>query len=198
MAEAQVDTLMVKVVADFKEYYKDMEKAGSQADRLGNRVATALGEALSGSKSLEDTFKSMLLGMSKDIFDTSIQPLQVLAKSLFSNLTSNFFTSMTSFMQSSFISQAGITPFANGGIVSSPTLFPMASGYGLMGEAGAEAIMPLKRGSDGRLGIQATGASNPVSIVMNISTPDANSFQKSENQIATKLARAVGRGRRGL
>lgn len=47
--------------------------------------------------------------------------------------------------------------FADGGVVNSPTYFPMAGGNtGLMGEAGAEAIMPLKRGSDGKLGVQAT------------------------------------------
>ena len=55
----------------------------------------------------------------------------------------------------------GIAKFASGGIVSSPTLFKFADGgttrTGLMGEAGPEAIMPLKRGSDGSLGVQATG-----------------------------------------
>jgi len=60
----------------------------------------------------------------------------------------------------------GVAAFANGGtftnsIVSSPTLFPFADGgttrTGLMGEAGPEAIMPLKRGADGSLGVQATG-----------------------------------------
>ena len=60
----------------------------------------------------------------------------------------------------------GIATFAKGGtfsnsIVSSPTLFKFADGgttrTGLMGEAGPEAIMPLKRGSDGSLGVQANG-----------------------------------------
>ena len=46
-----------------------------------------------------------------------------------------------------------VQAFASGGIVSQPTYFPMPDGAGLMGEAGAEAIMPLKRGSDGRLSV---------------------------------------------
>ncbi len=54
-----------------------------------------------------------------------------------------------------------IHPYALGGITSdilvAPTLFPMANGAGLAGEAGPEAIMPLKRGSDGRLGISGAG-----------------------------------------
>jgi phage-related minor tail protein len=54
----------------------------------------------------------------------------------------------------------GIQRFALGGaftnsIVDRPTLFPFANGIGLMGEAGPEAIMPLRRGSDGRLGVSA-------------------------------------------
>lgn len=50
-----------------------------------------------------------------------------------------------------------VVPFARGGVVTAPTLFPMASGAGLMGEAGPEAIVPLKRGPDGRLGVSASG-----------------------------------------
>jgi phage-related protein len=49
--------------------------------------------------------------------------------------------------------QNGIQPFARGGIVDRPTLFPFANGTGLMGEAGPEAIIPLKRGRDGKLGV---------------------------------------------
>jgi hypothetical protein len=54
-------------------------------------------------------------------------------------------------------SMGNIIPFANGGIYDSPTLFPMANGMGLMGEAGPEAIMPLSRGSDGKLGVRSGG-----------------------------------------
>ncbi|MPZ41603.1 MAG: hypothetical protein GEU95_26870 [Rhizobiales bacterium] len=50
-----------------------------------------------------------------------------------------------------------VIPFARGGVVDRPTLFPFANGAGLMGEAGPEAIMPLRRGSDGKLGVQNVG-----------------------------------------
>ncbi|MCW2255089.1 lambda family phage tail tape measure protein [Providencia alcalifaciens] len=65
----------------------------------------------------------------------------------------------------------GVTANANGGvyntpglsafsgqIVSKPTLFPFAKGAGLMGEAGPEAILPLRRGANGKLGVVAAGA----------------------------------------
>lgn len=55
-----------------------------------------------------------------------------------------------------------VIPFARGGVVSRPTLFPMANGAGLMGEAGPEAVMPLRRGADGKLGVSASGAGASV------------------------------------
>ena len=54
-------------------------------------------------------------------------------------------------------SGGNVVPFARGGIVNRPTLFPFAQGTGLMGEAGPEAIMPLRRDRSGRLGVAMTG-----------------------------------------
>jgi len=51
----------------------------------------------------------------------------------------------------------GVEMFANGGVVGSPTMFGHSGGLGVMGEAGPEAIMPLKRGSNGKLGVQMEG-----------------------------------------
>ena len=67
-----------------------------------------------------------------------------------------------------------------------------------MGERGAEAIMPLARGPDGRLGVAASGGgSGATHVNVNITTPDVAGFQRSQVQIAGALARAVARGRRG-
>jgi hypothetical protein len=63
--------------------------------------------------------------------------------------------------------QNGIQPFARGGIVDRPTLFPFANGTGLMGEAGPEAIIPLKRGRDGKLGV-AGGGGGTTNVVVNV------------------------------
>ena len=65
----------------------------------------------------------------------------------------------------------GLQPFASGGVVNSPTFFKFASGggfkNGLMGEAGPEAILPLKRGSDGKLGVTMNG-SGGNNVVVNV------------------------------
>jgi len=94
---------------------------------------------------------------------------------------------------------ASVVPFADGGVVASPTFFGSGGSLGLMGERGAEAILPLARGPNGQLGIAASGATAPrQSIVVNIQTPDVDGFRRSETQVAAALARAVTRGRRGL
>src|SRR5690606_42115136 len=46
----------------------------------------------------------------------------------------------------------GVKPFAKGGVVAAPSYFPLDGQWGVAGEAGAEAILPLRRGADGRLG----------------------------------------------
>jgi lambda family phage tail tape measure protein len=89
-------------------------------------------------------------------------------------------------------SGGSIIPFARGGVVSRPTMFPMANGAGLMGEAGPEAVMPLRRGADGKLGVAATGgggAAGGTSISfgdINITVPEGTSPSD-----AGAIARAV-------
>lgn len=92
--------------------------------------------------------------------------------------------------------QGRVMPFAAGGVVAAPTYFPMRGGTGLMGEAGPEAIMPLARGADGKLGVRGAGGTAPVNVVMHIQTPDAESFRRSQVQIAAQMGRALGRGQR--
>ncbi len=86
--------------------------------------------------------------------------------------------------------QNGIQPFAMGGIVNKPTLFKYADGgtgrFGLMGEAGPEAIMPLKRGRDGKLGVAGGGSTN---VTVNV---DAQGTQaQGDNNRGQQLGRAV-------
>ncbi len=74
-----------------------------------------------------------------------------------------------------------VTAFANGGIVGGPTLFPMANGAGLMGEAGPEAVMPLTRDSSGRLGVRAGGAGGNVQVTV-INNGASDGYQATTQQ----------------
>lgn len=85
-----------------------------------------------------------------------------------------------------------IKPFASGGMVSSPTLFKFADGgsmnTGVMGEAGPEAILPLSRGSDGKLGVTASGGGS-TSVTVNVDA--SGSKVQGDNQQANQLGKAV-------
>jgi hypothetical protein len=94
----------------------------------------------------------------------------------------------------------GVAAFANGGmftnsIVSSPTLFKFADGgvtqMGEMGEAGPEAIMPLKRGPGGRLGVDASGVGggDSINVVVNVDAKGTN--VQGNDQQGNQLGRAI-------
>ena len=104
----------------------------------------------------------------------------------------------SAFAKGGVLSRGMVMPFAQGGVIGAPTYFPLGRGLGLMGEQGAEAVMPLARGPDGRLGVRSGRGGRPVSVTMNVSTPDAESFRRSEAQVSAALARAVARGQRGM
>lgn len=75
-----------------------------------------------------------------------------------------------------------VTAFASGGVVNSPHLFPMANGgTGLMGEAGPEAIMPLTRGSDGKLGVRAAGGASSVQVNV-VNNAGTDGYQATASQ----------------
>ena len=84
-----------------------------------------------------------------------------------------------------------IVPYAYGGIVNKPTLFPMANGMGLMGEAGPEAIMPLKRGANGKLGVQSSGGVGNIVVNVDASGSSVQGDSKRSQEFGRALAAAI-------
>ena len=150
------------------------------ADNFGQTLVRSFASAIIQGRKLSDVLKGLALSLAGQALSSALKPLGGLLGQVFASAKGNV-----------------VTPFANGGIVNSPTLFPLRGGAGLMGEAGAEAIVPLARGRDGRLGVRMSG--NPaVNVTVNISTPDAAGFRNSQTQVASLIARAVSRGQRNL
>ncbi len=144
---------------------------------------------------LTDALGVVAKAMVDTAYSAAINPVMQQFGGLLANGVNAAVSGMMPFENGASFSQGRVMPFAKGGVVSGPTTFPMRGGTGLMGEAGPEAIMPLSRGADGALGVRAQGGGT-VNVTMNISTPDVQGFQRSQGQIATQMARAMGRGQR--
>ena len=84
-----------------------------------------------------------------------------------------------------------IVPYAMGGIVNKPTFFPMANGAGLMGEAGPEAIMPLKRGANGKLGVQSSGGVGNIVVNVDASGTSVEGDAQQSEEFGRALAAAI-------
>lgn len=160
-------------------------------------LRSGMKDALVEGKSLESVLKRAALSISSAALTAGLRPLT----NAIGQGTSGLFGGLASALTGSVASGAAkVVPFADGGVIGAPTAFGMPGGrVGLMGEAGREAVLPLARGSDGRLGVALEGGSAaPATITVNVSTPDADSFRRSEAQVTAMLARAVSRGQRGL
>ncbi|GAA6157469.1 phage tail tape measure protein [Pyruvatibacter sp. HU-CL02332] len=190
------DGLVVSVGADLTDLEASLDDVSHFADEIGQSIGASLTgafeQAISGGQSLSEVFRNLALQMSSSVLRAALNPVQDFA----SSAASNVLGSLLGAANGAVVSGGNITPFARGGIVAGPTTFPLRSGTGLMGEAGPEAIMPLSRGTDGRLGVRTQGGAQPVSIVVNVASPDPQSFQRSESQIAAVMSRALSRARR--
>lgn len=208
--------------SDVAALERTMSTAGAEVASLGQeltRMKTSMGETTRDLGNLERGFSGGLrkafdglifdglklsdaLGMvAKSMIDTAyaaaMKPVTGHLGGLLASGVNAAVSGVMPFEKGAPFSQGRVMPFALGGVVSGATTFPMRGGTGLMGEAGPEAIMPLTRGSDGRLGVRTSGGGGGgVHVTMNISTPDVRGFERSQAQIAARMARAMGQGQR--
>ncbi|OZB20258.1 MAG: phage tail protein [Rhodobacterales bacterium 34-62-10] len=152
------------------------------------------GVAFDGMK-LSDALKTVATSMVNTTYQSALRPVTDHFGGLLSKGVGALVGGVLPFAKGGSFAQGRVMPFAAGGIVSSPTTFPMRGGTGLMGEAGPEAIMPLARGPDGKLGVRGSGG-GAVNVVINIQTPDVAGFDRSQSQIAAQMGRLLGQGQR--
>ena len=145
-------------------------------------------------KSFGDVLRSLALKLSEIALKAAFKPLTDGLGAALAGLVGGGL----GFARGGVIRQGLPVPFAQGGVIASPIAFPLAGNrVGVAGERGPEAILPLARGPDGRLGVRAE-AGGGINVTFNIATPDLDSFRRSETQLAALLARAVAQGHRNL
>lgn len=162
-------------------------------------IRTGLKNAIAEGHSLERTLKRAALSLSSSALTAGLRPLSNLLGRGMSSMMGGLGGLGGAIAGGAVGGAARMVPFAEGGVIGEPTAFRLSGGrVGLMGEAGREAVLPLARGSDGRLGVALEGGQGPTNVNVTINTENAESFRRSEAQVTTMLARAVARGRRGM
>ncbi len=167
------------------------------AGAFSRAMTSAFTASVVGGKQFDDVLKSLTLRLSDLAVRLAFKPLEKGIAGGIENLLSGLMGAGSGAGLSLAAASGAVKPFASGGVIGTPTYFPLTQGgVGLAGEAGPEAIMPLARGPDGKLGVSGRGGGNSVTI--QIATPDLESFRRSENYITGQIARAVSRGQRSL
>jgi phage-related minor tail protein len=193
-------TLVAGFDGALRRMQQSLSATGQDAVTLEKSMNRGLRRAFDGlvfdGAKLSDALSSLAQSMVNAAYRSAAKPVQEQLGGALAGGLGNVLEGLLPFADGASFSQGRVMPFANGGVVNGPVSFPMRGGRGLMGEAGPEAILPLSRGSDGKLGVRAAQGGGAVQVVMHVSTPDAESFQRSRGQIATQMSRALARAQR--
>lgn len=198
---AQAAAMVSSFDGELRKMRSSLAATGQDMATLERGLSRGLRRAFDGvifqGDSLSDALKTVATSLANTAYSAAVRPVTDHFGGLLANGVSNLVGGLFPFADGAPFSQGRVMPFATGGVVSGATPFGMRGGMGIMGEAGPEAIMPLARGPDGKLGVRTSGTSSVgTTIVMNISTPDAASFRRSQSQIAAQMTRALSRGER--
>ena len=183
-----------------QEEMKGMKRLKDFQESIARTMEDSFTDALmnigKGFDNLREIAGNMLRGIAEEMARTFITRK---AADTASTFLASAFSSMIASADGNVFNNRQLVPFAAGGIVSGPTILPLA------GEAGPEAIMPLRRGPSGKLGVEALGASTSE-IIINynpvVSLPDRGAFMgmlsEHSRQIVGMVNEAMNkRGRPG-
>jgi hypothetical protein len=174
------DPQAAKIAARQKEAAAEVVAAWQS---VGDSISDAFGQLVAKTSSVRQVVRSLVADI-----------LAQLAKIAITKFVARTFATAAA-ANGKVFDNRGLVPFAKGGVVAAPTIFPFAGGTGLMGEAGPEAIMPLQRDAQGKLGVAAA----PVSInVINNAGAAVSVQETAPGKIDIIIARAVEASRMAI
>lgn len=148
---------IIQMEAETRKLTEAEQQREQLMQTVTSNIESAFMSVVDGSKSVEDAFRSMLRNIILAIYQEKV-----------AKAGANAIMSLLGLANGGAFERGGkFTAYANGGVVGSPTMFSHSGGLGVMGEAGPEAIMPLKRGKNGKLGVQMEGNAGNVTVVQN-------------------------------
>ena len=179
-----------------QQQQKALDDARKKQEELAKELSGYFGDAflsiVDGTKTVKDAFRDMARDIIRRLYEILVveQMVQSISGAIQPRLPTGAPSSSSA--NGNVFSRGSVVPFANGGIVGGPTYFPMFGGRtGLMGEAGPEAIMPLKRGKSGKLGVETTGQGD--NIVVNQTFSFAANGDESVKKIIAQQAPIIAK-----
>ena len=176
------------VMGGIKDYYDSIKKGAEEVREVVTKAFKGMEDAIvnfvmTGKLNFADFTRSILADMARIIVRQAF--IKPLLGAIFPNFADG---GVVENAMGNVYGSNGIQKFARGGVVHSPTIFPFKNGIGLMGEAGSEAIMPLKRHSNGKLGVEASGGMG--SVVVNVDAKGTSA--QGDNSRSKELGRMIG------
>ena len=169
-------------IAETNELIAVEQRRQALVDSINGSIEDGFMAMSDGTKSVSDAFRTMAAEIVRELYKVYVMQVAIKALKLAMGIP---------FADGGVISGGSeVKAYADGGIVGGPTTFPMAGGKtGLMGEAGPEAIMPLKRGANGKLGVQAEGGSGDIYVTNNYSI-SANTSEDTKRLVTQTIQQA--------
>jgi hypothetical protein len=196
---------IIKTEAETRKLMQAEQERQQLMDTVEGHIKSAFMSMVDGSASVEDAFRNMLRNIILAIYEQQVaepaaRGIGNFLSSIISGIGGGAPTAQAPTTSIRPVARPlaadgraynnGVEFFANGGIVSSPTLFGHSTGVGMMGEAGPEAIMPLKRGANGKLGVQVDGNAGNVTVnqYFNIAANGDDSVRRIVRQETPRIA----------
>lgn len=191
----QAEAIGQVVAAKELQIQKNEDLAQQEADlrQLGDSIKDSLLDAVLAADSFEDALAGVAKMLARAALEAAFFNTGPFASGSGGGLFGGLFSAIFGSAKGNVFSGGGhVAAYANGGVVNGPTYFPMkGSKTGLMGEAGPEAIMPLTRMSNGRLGVASSGQSaTAITFAPVIDARGADAGAVARMEVAMQRAQA--------